>query len=102
MEKRRAPDRGRDPVTQGNRRRVAAGVERPPLYPLRRCTGCPAQRGCARGGLDDRFPRDHSRLSLHRAGVSPEAVQIADPLRLPFPRRRPLNAKTDARKIERG
>jgi uncharacterized membrane protein HdeD (DUF308 family) len=25
MEKRRAPDRGRDPVTQGNRRRVAAG-----------------------------------------------------------------------------
>ena len=40
---RRAPDRGRDPVAQGNRRRVAAGVERPPLDPLRRCPGCPAQ-----------------------------------------------------------
>ena len=29
----------------------------------------PAQRGCGRGGLDDRFLRDRSRLRLHRAGV---------------------------------
>jgi hypothetical protein len=63
---------------------VTAWVDRPPLYPVRRSPCCPAQRGCARGGLDDRFLRDRSRLHLHRAGVSPEAVQIADPLRLPL------------------
>ena len=64
-------------LRKGNRRGVAAGVERPRFDPLRHRPGRPAQRGCARAGLDDRFLRDRSRLPLHRAGVSPEAVQIA-------------------------
>ena len=65
------------------------GSSRPPFYPLRRCPGCPAQRGCARARLDDRFLRNRGRLPLHRAGVSPEAVQIAGASRLHQSLRRP-------------